>query len=48
MPYIVLLLAMQLYAITRMVEARHGSLATPAVQVVAVQANPNPTVAVAR
>jgi probable O-glycosylation ligase (exosortase A-associated) len=48
MPYILLLLSMQLYAISRMVEARYGSLATPGVQVVAVQANPNPPAAVGR
>jgi len=48
MPYIVLLLSIQLHAITRMVEARYASPATPAVQVVTVQANPNPVAAVAR
>ncbi|HEV3385869.1 MAG TPA: O-antigen ligase family protein, partial [Gemmata sp.] len=48
MPYIVLLLSMQLYAITYMVKNRYGNLATPAVQAVAVQSNPNPPVAVAR
>jgi probable O-glycosylation ligase (exosortase A-associated) len=48
MPYIVLLLSVQLYAITRMVEVRYGSLATSTVQVAAVQAKPNAPVAVGR
>jgi hypothetical protein len=48
MPYILLLLAIQLHAITRMVKSRYGSLATPKVQVVAVQARQDAPVPVAQ
>jgi len=45
MPYILLLLSVQLYAITRMVEARYTAASTPTVQVISVQANPPVAVA---
>jgi probable O-glycosylation ligase (exosortase A-associated) len=48
MPYIILLLAMQVHAITNSVAARLNAATTPNAQVVVVQAQPNPPAAVAR